>query len=195
MSSPRSTALMKVFVDLKNFELLLCQDGQPVRRYPVVDLREGLAAGTFSITEKLINPEPSLGTRWLGLNKPPLGIHGAAFDNGLEPCHGIRLDNPHLEDLYALIPLGTQVEIAKTPCEFQTISLPNQFGRFPATPLAFPVVPGPRSYIVQKGDTIWKLSRRFKIPMESILAANLLPDPNRLEPGQIITIPLPWPKK
>lgn len=186
---------MRVYVDLKNADLLLYQDDQLVRRYPVLDLRESLTTGKFSIAEKIINPEPNLGTRWLGLNKLPLGIHGVALDNVPQHCVGIRLGNTHLEDLYALIPLGTQVEITKTPRDFQTVSLPNQFGRFPATPLAFPVVPGPRSYIVQRGDTIWKLSRRFKIPMESILAANLLPDPNRLEPGQIINIPLPWPKK
>lgn len=195
MSSPKSTALMKVCVDLKNADLMLYQDDQLVRRYPVLDLMEGLATGKFSVAEKIINPAPTLGTRWLGLNKLPLGIHGVSLEDDPQPCHGVRLNNSHLEELYALIPVGTLVEITKAPNDVQTISRPNQFGRFPATPLAFPVVSGPHAYIVQRGDTIWKLSRRFKIPMESILAANLLPDPNRLEPGQIIIMPLPWPKK
>jgi len=187
---------MQIQVDVRRRELLLYQDDQLVRRYPVTDFKKDLPAGRFTIIEKSIcSVNEGLGTRWLCFSKQPLGIHGPAPEHHLEPCLGICMQNLDLEGLYSLVPLGTLVEICKAPPEPQALALPNQFGRFPATPLAFPLVSGPCSYIVQKGDTIWKLSRRLKIPLESILAANLLSDPNYLEPGQVINLPLPWPHK
>ncbi len=194
MSSKRSHALLKLYVDIRNHTLLLYQDDQLVRRFPIVKLTEDLPSGKFTVAEKVFNPEKCLGTRWLGLDKHPYGIHGTPLGKQESPGLGVAVSNEHIEDLYALIPVGTFVEVTKVPCEFETLSLPNQFGRFPATPLAFPVVPGPHSYIVRRGDTIWKLSKRFNIPMESILANNLLADPNHLEPGQIINLPITWPK-
>jgi len=189
----QSSALLKIYVDIKDKDLRLYQDGQLVRRYPILDLRDGLTTGKFEILEKVYTPVENLGSRWLGFDKEPLGIHGIALGNKTQPCLGIRIENLHLEELYALVPTGTSVELTKAPFESAILAVPNQFGRFPATPSAFPVVSGPHSYIIQRGNTIWKLSRRFKITMESILAANLLPTPKHLEPGQIINIPLSWP--
>jgi len=189
----KSNALLKVYVDIKGNSILLYQDDQLVRRYPIVEIMKNIPTGKFTVNEKIINPEDYLGSRWLGLGKN-LGIHGTPLGDEVSPPLGVALNNEHLEDLYALIPVDTSVEITKVSLEFENLSLTNQFGRFPATPLAFPVVPGPHSYIVKRGDTIWKLSRRFNISMESILATNLLPDPNRLEPGQIIHLPVSWPK-
>jgi LysM repeat protein len=190
----KSNALLRLCVDIQNKALLLYQDDQLVRRFPIVDLIKNLPIGKCNIDEKIFNPKPTLGTRWLGFDKKPSGIHGTPIGKQDGPALGVVLSNEHIEDLYTLIPLGTFVEITKGPFEFEALSLPNQFGRFPATPLAFPVVPGPHAYIVQRGDTIWKLSKRFQIPMDTILATNLLADPNRLEPGQILHLPITWPK-
>lgn len=44
-------------------------------------------------------------------------------------------------------------------------------------------------YVVQKGDTLWKISRRYNTTVESILEANPNIDPNNLQVGQKICIP------
>ncbi|HHU30892.1 MAG TPA: LysM peptidoglycan-binding domain-containing protein [Firmicutes bacterium] len=44
-------------------------------------------------------------------------------------------------------------------------------------------------YIVRSGDTIWKISRMFGVPMEAIIAANNLKNPDLIFPGQKLIIP------
>ncbi|MDA8440807.1 MAG: LysM peptidoglycan-binding domain-containing protein [Peptococcaceae bacterium] len=195
MISNKSDALLKVYIDIANRDLLLYEDDQLVRRYPIQSIKADLPSGRFSILEKIYNPAIELGSRWIGFNKQPLGIHGIASCPEHQVNLGIRMENTNLIELYAMVPNGTIVEITRTPLDLSPPAVPNQFGRFPATPSAFPIVAGPHCYIVQRGDTIWKLSTRFKIPMESILAANLLPNPNRLQQGQVINLPLLWPQK
>ncbi|MBM7581883.1 LysM repeat protein [Caldicoprobacter guelmensis] len=45
------------------------------------------------------------------------------------------------------------------------------------------------TYIVQPGDTLYKIARKFNTTVEAILAANNIPNPNRIYPGQLIEIP------
>lgn len=46
-------------------------------------------------------------------------------------------------------------------------------------------------YIVQAGDTLWSIARRFGITLEQLLAANPeITDPNRIFPGQRISVPV-----
>ncbi|HEX3016035.1 MAG TPA: LysM peptidoglycan-binding domain-containing protein [Desulfobacteria bacterium] len=194
MPKTKSNALLQLYIDVAAMEVLLFQDDQLVRRYPVLSFTDCLPFGKCIIADKNDVPAPGQnGAKWLALDKEPLKIFSSSYGDQGSQCHGIQIGDEHVQELLALVPLGTQVEITNTSAGPQSIALPNQFGRFPATPSAFPVVSGPRSYIVRRGDTIWKLSRRFNIPMERILSENLLPDPNRLEPGQIINLPLAWP--
>lgn len=44
-------------------------------------------------------------------------------------------------------------------------------------------------HVVQSGDTLWTLSRRYGVSMQRISSANQLPDPNRLVVGQTLVIP------
>ena len=44
-------------------------------------------------------------------------------------------------------------------------------------------------YSVRSGDTIWKISRMFGVPMEAIIAANNLKNPDLIFPGQKLIIP------
>ncbi|MEW9673485.1 LysM peptidoglycan-binding domain-containing protein [Ammoniphilus sp. 3BR4] len=46
-------------------------------------------------------------------------------------------------------------------------------------------------HVVQHGETLWLLSRRYGVPHTQIAAANELPDPNRLAVGQALVIPMP----
>nr|WP_242833713.1 peptidoglycan-binding protein [Desulfosporosinus youngiae] len=53
--------------------------------------------------------------------------------------------------------------------------------------------PGYQMYTIQAGDTFYKIALRFQISLSSLLAANLGIDPNQLQIGQQIRIPLPGP--
>lgn len=85
--------------------------------------------GTFTITNKVIDPPwyppaggmiPSgdpknvLGSRWLGLSKAGYGIHGTTQPEAIgksvtDGC--VRMNNSDVEELYAIVPEGTEVVI------------------------------------------------------------------------------------
>jgi LysM repeat protein len=86
-------------------------------------------AGTFTITNKLVNPpwhKPGagvvpfgdknnvLGTRWMGFNKTGYGIHGTWEPESIgkqESAGCVRLVNGDVEELYEIIPVGTEVTV------------------------------------------------------------------------------------
>jgi LysM repeat protein len=45
------------------------------------------------------------------------------------------------------------------------------------------------TYIVQPGDTLYSIARRFNTTIEAILAINDIANPNFIYPGQILQIP------
>lgn len=45
------------------------------------------------------------------------------------------------------------------------------------------------TYIVQPGDTLYTIARKFNTSIEAILEINTLTDPNFIYPGQILQIP------
>jgi LysM repeat protein len=47
----------------------------------------------------------------------------------------------------------------------------------------------PISYQVKRGDTLAAIARRFHVPVEKIVALNLIADPDRLADGQTLMIP------
>jgi spore germination protein YaaH len=53
--------------------------------------------------------------------------------------------------------------------------------------------PGYQLYTIQAGDTFYKIALKFRISLESLLAANPGVDSNRLKIGQVIRIPVPSP--
>jgi murein DD-endopeptidase MepM/ murein hydrolase activator NlpD len=53
--------------------------------------------------------------------------------------------------------------------------------------------PTPQTYVVASGDTMSKIASRFGVSLDDLIAANreTVPDPDRLDVGDILIIPLP----
>lgn len=45
------------------------------------------------------------------------------------------------------------------------------------------------TYIVQPGDTLWRISRQFDTSVDAIVQANRIPNPNLIYVGQALEIP------
>jgi LysM repeat protein len=46
-----------------------------------------------------------------------------------------------------------------------------------------------KTYVVQQGDTLFKIALRFGITLEALESANDITDPNKVYPGQVLKIP------
>ena len=84
--------------------------------------------GVFKVTDKLVNPtwykagavvpsgspQNELGSRWLGISAKGYGIHGTIAPEklGQQITAGcVRMKNEEVEELYSLVPPGTEVTI------------------------------------------------------------------------------------
>ncbi len=47
----------------------------------------------------------------------------------------------------------------------------------------------PIHYVVQPGDTLFLIAQRFGVPLDALIAANGITNPDRIEVGQVIIIP------
>lgn len=118
-----------VVVDKSQNILTLQSDGEVVKVYHVSTGRENITpVGTFKVINKLSNPpwthdgkvipasspQNILGTRWLGFDVPGYGIHGTTQPEsiGQQATAGcVRMLNSDVEELYDLLPLGTEIII------------------------------------------------------------------------------------
>lgn len=89
----------------------------------------------------------------------------------------------------AAAPAATQVAATATaPAPIRTVA---QAAKPPAaTAQAAKPSDAERVYVVSKGDTLWGISKRFKMAPENIARANKLSDPGRLKIGMKLVIPL-----
>lgn len=68
----------------------------------------------------------------------------------------------------------------------------------PALPLGTPLTlrvaaddrPGPRTYTVKTGDTLFGIATQFGLTTTTLAAANGITDPSRITPGQVLVIPV-----
>lgn len=49
--------------------------------------------------------------------------------------------------------------------------------------------PTPEVYVVQKGDSVYKIAKRYGTTMRAIILANNLTNPDLIYPGQVLYIP------
>jgi len=119
-----------IIVDKSQNILTLKSGGEIVKTYRVATGKNSCTpVGTYKVTNKIIDPpwypptggvipahDPRnvLGSRWIGLSKPSYGIHGTTEPESIgksvtEGC--VRMRNSDVEELYAIVPDGTEVVI------------------------------------------------------------------------------------
>jgi len=123
------TAPFSIVVDKSQNILILKSDEEVIKTYIVsTGINNCTPVGTFKVVNKLKNPtwfkagavvpagssENVLGSRWLGFDLAGYGIHGTTDPQSLgkqvtQGC--VRMANSEAEELYAIVPEGTEVTI------------------------------------------------------------------------------------
>ena len=122
-------SVFKIEINKSTKELALKADNEIIKIYPVgIGADNSTPVGQFKIENRIIDPvwykagaivaagspENILGSRWLGLSEPGYGIHGT-IDLGpisnqfTQGC--IRMRNEDVEELFVIVPVGTEVII------------------------------------------------------------------------------------
>ncbi len=105
------------------------------------------------------------------------------------------------------------LDMATTSSDVQSLKQKTDqlFGSMTVTPAPVaPVVPGPpttpvspvvtptlsiqrtgQTYVVQLGDTLYSIARKFGVSAQAIQTANGITDPNNIKAGQVLIIPKP----
>ncbi len=123
------TGKFSVVVDKSQSLLLLKLNDEIIKTYKVATgANNSTPTGTFKIVSKLVDPvwykagaavppgspENILGARWMGISKAGYGIHGTTDPNSLgkQVTAGcVRMKNGEVEELYSILPEGTEVTI------------------------------------------------------------------------------------
>jgi len=119
-----------IVVDKSQNILTLKADGNVFKTYRVSTGKDASTpTGSFKIITKIVDPPwyPAngkvippgdagnvLGSRWLGISKPSYGIHGTIdpLSIGKSVTEGcVRMKNQDVEELYTIVPEGTEVVI------------------------------------------------------------------------------------
>lgn len=106
----------RIIVDLSQRMLYLLDNDVVTRGFPVGigKMLTVSPVGEYTIINKQPNPGGPFGAFWMGLSKPHYGIHGTndPASIGHMVSHGcIRMYNPDVLALAALVPIGTRVTI------------------------------------------------------------------------------------
>ncbi len=123
------TTPFSIVVDKSQNLLFLKANEEVIKTYTVsTGANNSSPVGTFKIVNKLPNPtwfkagvvvpagspENILGSRWMGLDARSYGIHGTTEPQSLgrqvtQGC--VRMANFEVEELYTIVPVGTEVTI------------------------------------------------------------------------------------
>lgn len=124
-----NTCKFSILIDKSQNLLFLKSKNEVIKTYVVsTGENNSTPAGKFKIVNKLINPtwyktgaiippdspKNILGTRWMGFNIAGYGIHGTTDPDsiGKQVTMGcIRMRNSDVEELFDIVPVGTEVVI------------------------------------------------------------------------------------
>ncbi|MBN1913109.1 MAG: L,D-transpeptidase family protein [Candidatus Omnitrophica bacterium] len=123
------TAPFTLLADKSQNTLILKSGEEIIKTYIVsTGINNSTPSGNFKIVNKLTNPtwfksgavvapnspDNILGSRWLGFNLAGYGIHGTSSpqDLGKQVTEGcLRMSNADVEELFAIVPIGTEITI------------------------------------------------------------------------------------
>ena len=123
------TGRFSLVVDKSQNTMILKIDEEVLKTYVVATGRDNSTpVGVFKITDRLVNPvwyktgaavpagspDNELGTRWLGFTAKGYGIHGTIKPEtiGHQATSGcVRMRNDEVEELFEIVPSGTEVTI------------------------------------------------------------------------------------
>jgi hypothetical protein len=161
--------LYRIVIDVPARILYLYRGHELERKFPVAvgKPETPTPAGTYTIIEKIPYPGGVFGTRWLGLSRRYYGIHGtnAPWLIGQAVSNGcVRMFNSDVEYVYDRVEISTEVRILNVNPEDN----PGESG----------------VYVVQPGDSLWLIARRFGMTVEELAANNHIEPPYLIYPGQ-----------
>ncbi|HHW37134.1 MAG TPA: L,D-transpeptidase [Bacillales bacterium] len=140
-----------LIVNKKTNELAYINEGQIQKIYKIATGKEDdlTPVGKFTITVKAVNPyyrkknipggskENPLGTRWIGFDAEntdgrTYGVHGNNNVDSIgryitQGC--VRMYNEEVEELYAHVPIGTQIAIVSSDLSFKKLG--QAYGAIP----------------------------------------------------------------
>ncbi|MFH1678903.1 MAG: L,D-transpeptidase family protein [Candidatus Omnitrophota bacterium] len=121
--------IFNIVVDKSQNILILKSDDEIIKIYVVsTGLNNSTPVGIFKIVNKLVrppwfkagamvppeSPDNILGSHWMGFDLAGYGIHGTTEPQtlGQQITQGcVRMSNSEVEELYAIVPVGTEVTI------------------------------------------------------------------------------------
>ena len=115
-----------------------------------------------------------------GMQGMPGMMPGMQMGPGMYPAGGMVNLDVDMDPGFVSYDVGGPMPCA--PC------VPPAMHHHMPCPMPTPV-PSEKVYVVKKGDTVYKIAKRFGTTMEAIIAANNLRNPNLIYPGQVLLIP------
>jgi L,D-transpeptidase ErfK/SrfK len=103
---------------------IIVKEKDPTWDVPISIQREMAGQGKPVVTSVAPSPENPLGTRWLGLSLPGLGIHGTNAPSSIYryASHGcIRMHPDHIVELFERVEVGTAGVLTYEPVLFAVI--------------------------------------------------------------------------
>ncbi|WP_245237191.1 L,D-transpeptidase [Paenibacillus ihuae] len=133
---PFFTGALSIIVDKQNHRLAVTSGSVILRNYAVGLGGDKTPEGTFTITDKVVNPNGrdngEFGSRGMQLSDSNYAIHGTSEPESIgkdESLGCIRMSRKDVEELFALVPRGTKVQISKGVLP-EELLVPE--GRFPS---------------------------------------------------------------
>ncbi|MNB81743.1 putative L,D-transpeptidase YkuD [compost metagenome] len=117
---PYFTGPLTIIVDKQNHRLAVTSGSVILRNYEVGLGGGRTPEGTFTITDKVVNPNGrdngEFGSRGMQLSDSNYAIHGTDEPESIgkdESLGCIRMSRRDVEELFAMVPMGTKVQISK----------------------------------------------------------------------------------
>lgn len=131
-------------------------------------------------------------TCWGKASGNALTVTGALEGSGLVPGVSLRV-MVALDSLKLEVVGSRSVKLTGNTKAMVVVKKPRALSVIQNCAIVTPVDPDTRPsmlfYIVQSGDTLWKIARKYQTTVEALARGNQLTCPYRLEPGQKLLIP------